>query len=364
MIIATVCNDPALVRILQICQGVLQVIQIAGPISAIIGLTLALFKLMGDPDNKKYKNFIRNWAISFCLFLLIPAIINLSMKLIGDTSFGSCWETAKSSKKITPQIIIPPSGQEESGGHTGSTGSGESGSSSQSGGSTGSGSKTDRAINIVSTLSFKSYGDYSLYIPANATRGMPMLVLLPAVDNDTKSFTNVFKNWNLDDVDAFILVPNYPKNYKNTRNIILRLIDSVGIDKNRIYASGFSSSGTYVYYLVGQNKDLFAAMIVLSSGATCSYINQNGRDFWNKLPIRAFGERGGRYDGNGRACPGWTNWSPSTAMSAMKNCMGNRYEFYDLGKMCHSDVMNYVFKLDSNGDKKSDNFEWLLNQSR
>ncbi len=86
------CGDPGLAKILQIIKSALGLIQMIGPIVAIISIVINLIKLMASPDEKKYKNLIRNWLIAFVMLFLLPIIINLVMTLL-DSSFkiSSCW---------------------------------------------------------------------------------------------------------------------------------------------------------------------------------------------------------------------------------------------------------------------------------
>lgn len=86
------CGDPGLAKILQIIKSALGLIQMIGPIVAIISIVINLIKLMASPDEKKYKNLIRNWLIAFVMLFLLPIIINLVMALL-DSSFriSSCW---------------------------------------------------------------------------------------------------------------------------------------------------------------------------------------------------------------------------------------------------------------------------------
>ncbi len=86
------CGDPGLAKILQIIKSALGLIQMIGPILAIISIVINLIKLMASPDEKKYKNLIRNWLIAFVMLFLLPIIINLVMALL-DSSFriSSCW---------------------------------------------------------------------------------------------------------------------------------------------------------------------------------------------------------------------------------------------------------------------------------
>lgn len=89
------CNDAGLAHILGIMKDVLGLIQMIGPIIAIVGIVLALIKLMINPEEKKYKNLIRNWAIALVMLFILPVIVNVVMGLFDNSfSFSACWNAA------------------------------------------------------------------------------------------------------------------------------------------------------------------------------------------------------------------------------------------------------------------------------
>lgn len=89
------CSDPGLANILSMVKKVLSLIQLIGPIMAIVGLTIVFIKLMSSPDDKKLKTAIRNWIIAFFMLFFMPILINVFMKLF-DNSFeiSACWNYA------------------------------------------------------------------------------------------------------------------------------------------------------------------------------------------------------------------------------------------------------------------------------
>lgn len=94
------CKDPGLAAILTIVKKALDLIQIIGPIIALISLSLILIKLIASPDNKKLKNAFRNWLIAFLMLFFIPTIINVTMNLFDDNfSFSSCWDYVDANKQ-------------------------------------------------------------------------------------------------------------------------------------------------------------------------------------------------------------------------------------------------------------------------
>ena len=80
--------------------------------------------------------------------------------------------------------------------------------------------------------------------------------------------------------------------------------------------------------------------------------------------MRGYGEKGGKYDASGKACAGWTNWSPATSMTKMFTGLGKIADFTDLGGICHNTVMNTTFGIDENNDGLSDILEWMSEQKK
>ena len=209
--------------------------------------------------------------------------------------------------------------------------------------------------------------DYAIYVPENATTNMPLYIILPPNDSDYtyKTQQNFIKNWPYGKFPIFVLIPRNPKNYSAIRAKADEMIDKYRIDKSHIYATGFSSSGTYVYYLVGRNQDLFAAMVVFSSGMECNYdIIKNNMNYFKTLPTKGFGEIPGRYDQNGHKCGGWTTWSPVSAMTRLFDCLGRSEDFTPVGKICHDKIHEYTFHQDNDNSGQSDLLEWMLKQSK
>lgn len=86
------CSSPILARILNLIKTSLNIIQIIGPILAMIALVLNFTKLTTNPDEKKYKKGLINSLIATVMLFLLPAIINLTMSLLGNTfTISSCW---------------------------------------------------------------------------------------------------------------------------------------------------------------------------------------------------------------------------------------------------------------------------------
>ena len=243
-------------------------------------------------------------------------------------------------------------------------------------GKTSSSSSDDKSLNLTS--SFNEYstninylGKYSLYIPKNATENMPLVVVMPSSPENYNVSKNIFKKLDLDDIPAFILVTHHLNNYSTGFDAIKANIDEVvdkyKIDKNKISITGFSSSGTYMYNVVTRNLNFFSAMVPISSGQSYnSSLIQENLDYFKKLPMKGYGEKGGKasYDDHGNQCTGYVTWYPATSMKNFFTSLGRIEDFTDVGNVCHSAVVDYVFRLDKNKDGKSDVLMWMISQTK
>ena len=233
----------------------------------------------------------------------------------------------------------------------------------------GSGSTTGSNLNVSAGSSeytgVGSITKYTLFVPKNAKENMPLIVMLPASNGDYSAAVNEFKNMKLENDLAFIMVVypsgNYSSQaYSDIKATADEVVNKYKINKNKIGASGFSSSGTYVYHLVVNNQGYFHSMVPISSGVSSSdKILKDNLDYLKTLNIKGYGENGGAYDSNGKKCAGWTNWSPSNSMTSAFNALGKSNNFVNLGKICHSNVRSYVFNLDENNNNRSDYIEWF-----
>jgi len=97
------CNDQSLAAILTVIKNILQVIQIIGPIVAIIALSLHFFQLMRDPDNKKAVPKIKNSMIALVVLFFVPLLVDVVFSLLGSsTTFSACWNSSSSKITTTP----------------------------------------------------------------------------------------------------------------------------------------------------------------------------------------------------------------------------------------------------------------------
>lgn len=86
------CSSYAVATLLSVFKRALNLIQMIGPIVGIIALVINFIKLMVNPDEKKLKNVIRNWALAIVMLFLIPTCVNLVMRLFDDNfTVCGCW---------------------------------------------------------------------------------------------------------------------------------------------------------------------------------------------------------------------------------------------------------------------------------
>jgi len=110
--IAKTCNDPALGSILSSVKKLVDIIQIVGPILALIALMILISRLVMNPDDKKVPKQIKNWLTSLLFLFFIPMLVNLTMGALGESfTISSCWGST-SSNLGRSSYIDPYSGKE------------------------------------------------------------------------------------------------------------------------------------------------------------------------------------------------------------------------------------------------------------
>lgn len=164
------CSDPAVLIILKIVKNSLSLIQMFGPILAIVSLIYTVIMLIKNPDEKKYTKRIKNCFIALLLTFFVPVIVNTVLGTLGETTkFSDCWnnignskqETAEyieiNSKKTTSQIITDPS-EYQKGTSKPTSSSSNNNSSNSSGSRTGSGNvKSNKVVFIGDSRTVQMY---------------------------------------------------------------------------------------------------------------------------------------------------------------------------------------------------------------
>lgn len=404
--ILSICSNPQVLEVMRIINMIILIIKIAVPILLILTGMITLMSTIktGNDDllAKAKKQLISN-SIAAVVIFLIPTLVNVIVK-ISDTNneYKDCLyaDTEIISNAYTSRAEELLSSAEKSKIYNdyyaakdavskikdenerasleerldnlykdiksdidkNNNGNSENNNS-------GSGTNTGNSLNI-SAGSYEHTGvgsitKYTLFVPKSAKENMPLIVMLPASNGDYGAAVNEFKNMKLDNDLAFMMVV-YPSGnystqaYSDIKATADAVVDKYKINKNKIGASGFSSSGTYVYHLVVNNQGYFHSMIPISSGVSAGdKVLKDNLDYLKTLNIKGYGENGGAYDANGKKCAGWTNWSPSSSMTSAFNALGKSNNFVNLGKMCHINVRSYVLNLDENNNNRSDYIEWF-----
>lgn len=108
--IVKTCSEPALGKLLSIIKTVFNLIQLIGPILAIISLIIILVKLIADPDNKKLKSAFKNWLIALLMLFFIPLIVNVTMQFFDDQfTISECWNYAENNSSDEESTYIDSS---------------------------------------------------------------------------------------------------------------------------------------------------------------------------------------------------------------------------------------------------------------
>ena len=90
--LSKICSDVTLANILLICKRLLRLIQIIGPILAIVALAIVFVRYVINPEDKKLKNKIKNCLLALVLLFLTPTIVNMVMVSLDDRfSISTCW---------------------------------------------------------------------------------------------------------------------------------------------------------------------------------------------------------------------------------------------------------------------------------
>lgn len=97
LVIETTCSEPALAAILLVVKNILGILQIIGPIAAIVSIMWQFAKLTVNPDDKKGLSKIRNSAIALIVLFLVPAATNAFFALLDDSFvISDCWNNTRS----------------------------------------------------------------------------------------------------------------------------------------------------------------------------------------------------------------------------------------------------------------------------
>ncbi len=112
MILEVTCADPGIIQITKVLKTLFQMIQILGPILAMVSLGIIFFKSVVASDQKDFesnKKKIKNCIIALLITFFLPIFVNLTMAatFMKDTfEISSCWKEVDSYKN-SPSKYIP-----------------------------------------------------------------------------------------------------------------------------------------------------------------------------------------------------------------------------------------------------------------
>ena len=96
------CSDPAVLVVLKIVKSILNLVQMIGPILAIVSLIYTIIMLIKNPDEKKYVKRIKNSLIALLLVFFVPVIVNTVLGALGETTkFSQCWNSVDNTSRTT-----------------------------------------------------------------------------------------------------------------------------------------------------------------------------------------------------------------------------------------------------------------------
>ena len=146
-------------------------------------------------------------------------------------------------------------------------------------------------VDIPSSMELHNVGgmDYYLYIPANPSENMPLVIYLHGGTNKrgatpelltTDGFPKYLYDGYFGDLRAYVAIPKLDDSYKDwaeayvlIRNLVKSLSDNYAIDRSNIALTGHSMGGTGTYQLQLKLQDTFARIAPLSGSVQNSKSN-------------------------------------------------------------------------------------------
>ena len=121
MILAVTCSDPGIIQITKILKTIFQMIQILGPILAIVSLAWICLRSVSASDGKSFevnKKRIRNCIVALLITFFLPIFVTLIMSItfMKDTfEISACWKEVDSFKVTSGKYISKKSSKEKTG---------------------------------------------------------------------------------------------------------------------------------------------------------------------------------------------------------------------------------------------------------
>ena len=90
------CSSPILASTLEIVRNIMELISIIVPIVLIVGVSLGIFKLMRNPDEKNGVKQVINKVVAAVIIFMIPVLMDAVMLLLGsNTTISDCWNNSR-----------------------------------------------------------------------------------------------------------------------------------------------------------------------------------------------------------------------------------------------------------------------------
>lgn len=204
---------------------------------------------------------------------------------------------------------------------------------------------------------------YCLISPSGADKyeSLPLIVYLHGgleinsskntlLDN-TNGLPKIFQNWPIEGFNAYILMPHLKgkwssydswcneKSLNNFKALLDKVIEEYNIDTDNIVISGGSLGGKGSMYAAANMSEYFSKLVVISGYSISDYKKIT-------IPTR-----------------GYVGASADDAIDFMNGSFSNFFgkeNVYILKGINHGTVLHGTFKLDEDGNNRSDVIEWLF----
>ncbi len=94
------CYSTVLGNFFAIFKNILKLIQIIGPILMLIALSINLYTMVKDPEDKKTPKKIKNSIIALILLFFVPIFVNVLLQnILGSSNVGVCYKNATFNKE-------------------------------------------------------------------------------------------------------------------------------------------------------------------------------------------------------------------------------------------------------------------------
>lgn len=305
------CSDPGLANVLAILKRLLELLQLFGPLIAIISLVIIFIKLIVNPNGKNYNKLIRNCLLALVVMFMVPTIVNAVMLLFDDRfELSSCWNNAEKfeikdkaefvedleDSREKGELIIPPDDFEGGSSNNSESGTSDSSTSSNSSSSNSNSSNNESSNNAedMSTKFLNSLDKMSNVVVSEYNVGKPWKYsnkntknTFDKADSSTNS-TNcaLYAVWGLIDIgildsgDRFYKAKaneiKYSKNAKTKMKNKMEYISGNGKSARTLINNGTLKAGDIVLWNNAQHTNVYAGNNKWYDAGRQSGINGSG----------------------------------------------------------------------------------------